>query len=81
MILIACPACARQYDVTGVPVGNRVRCACDAILHVGTGGSLAVRALHCSHCGDELQPRELKVRPGPGANEAQRAEPLLPAPR
>jgi len=35
--------------------------------------------LHCAHCGEKLDPRELRVRPGPGANDAQRAEPLLPA--
>ena len=34
--------------------------------------------LHCSHCGEVIAPRELKVRPGPGADERQRAEPLLP---
>ena len=62
MILIACPACARQYDVTGVPVGNRVRCACDAILHAGTGGSLEVRALHCSHCAGDVLAEEQNCR-------------------
>jgi len=35
--------------------------------------------LHCAHCGERLQASELKVRPGPGADPAQRAEPLLPA--
>ena len=30
------------------------------------------------HCGDVLDPRALKVRPGPGASAAQLAEPLLP---
>jgi DNA-binding HxlR family transcriptional regulator len=34
--------------------------------------------LHCSHCGEPIAPRELKVRPGPGADERQRAEALLP---
>jgi DNA-binding HxlR family transcriptional regulator len=34
--------------------------------------------LHCAQCGDVISPRELKVRPGPGANERQLAEPLLP---
>jgi DNA-binding HxlR family transcriptional regulator len=24
-------------------------------------------ALHCSHCGQPIEPRELRVRPGPGA--------------
>jgi hypothetical protein len=35
--------------------------------------------LHCSHCGEELKTREMRIRPGPGASERQRAEPLLPA--
>jgi DNA-binding HxlR family transcriptional regulator len=35
--------------------------------------------LHCSHCGEAIVARDLKVRPGPGADPAQRAEPLLPA--
>ena len=34
--------------------------------------------LHCAHCGEAVQPADLQVRPGPGADEAQRAEPLLP---
>jgi DNA-binding HxlR family transcriptional regulator len=32
----------------------------------------------CSHCGERIGPGELKVRPGPGANARQLAEPLLP---
>jgi DNA-binding HxlR family transcriptional regulator len=34
--------------------------------------------LTCSHCGDAIDPRELKMRPGPGADERQSREPLLP---
>ena len=34
--------------------------------------------LHCSHCGERITARELKVRPGPAADERQLAEPLLP---
>jgi DNA-binding HxlR family transcriptional regulator len=34
--------------------------------------------LHCSHCGESLRAGDLQVRPGPGANPAQLAEPLLP---
>ena len=37
--------------------------------------------LACGHCGETIEPGELRVRPGPGANARQRAEPLLPAPR
>jgi DNA-binding HxlR family transcriptional regulator len=35
--------------------------------------------LHCSHCGQPIESHELRVRPGPGADERQRSEPLLPA--
>ncbi|MCA1682398.1 MAG: helix-turn-helix transcriptional regulator [Actinobacteria bacterium] len=35
--------------------------------------------LHCGHCGRPITPDELQVRPGPGADARQRAEPLLPA--
>jgi DNA-binding HxlR family transcriptional regulator len=35
--------------------------------------------LTCSHCERPIEPSELRVRPGPGATRAQRAEPLLPA--
>jgi len=35
--------------------------------------------LVCSHCGEAIGPRELRVRPGPGANAKQRAAVLLPA--
>ena len=32
----------------------------------------------CSHCGEELDPREIRTGPGPGANEEQRAAGFLP---
>jgi DNA-binding HxlR family transcriptional regulator len=35
--------------------------------------------LRCGRCGGKLMPRELQVRPGPGADAVQRGEPLLPA--
>jgi DNA-binding HxlR family transcriptional regulator len=35
--------------------------------------------LRCAHCGEPLAPDALRVRPGPGADATQRAEPLLPA--
>jgi DNA-binding HxlR family transcriptional regulator len=36
--------------------------------------------LHCSHCGERIETGELRVRPGPGADDRQRADPLLPTP-
>jgi len=41
-------------------------------------GHDASPALHCVHCEQEVGPGELRVRPGDGANERQRSEPLLP---
>jgi len=35
--------------------------------------------LQCAHCEEEIRPGELRVRPGPGATEDQRGEPMLPA--
>jgi DNA-binding HxlR family transcriptional regulator len=35
-------------------------------------------SLQCTHCEQEIRPGELRVRPGAGANERQRGEPLLP---
>lgn len=49
-------------------------------VHLACGHAADAR-LHCSHCGEEIRPGDTHVRPGPGANARQRAEPLLPAPR
>jgi DNA-binding HxlR family transcriptional regulator len=50
-------------------------------IHVHTAcGHDAHPKLVCSHCNETIQPARLKVRPGPGADAQQRAEPLLPAP-
>ena len=50
-------------------------------VHVHTAcGHDAHPKLVCSHCDEPIRARELRVRPGPGANAEQRAEPLLPAP-
>ena len=41
-------------------------------------GHDAAPELHCAHCAQAIRAGELRVRPGEGANERQRAEPLLP---
>src|SRR5690606_8096013 len=46
-----------------------------------TCGHDADPQLVCSHCGEPIDPRDVRMRPGPGADEQQRAEPLLPAGR
>ena len=67
-VLIACPRCKRQYDVTGFPTGTRVRCECSDLLsaeprrpHVPKpmkcgrcGGALRVDASKCDYCDGEI---------------------------
>lgn len=48
------------------------------VVHTACGHD-ADPALICSHCHKPLAAHEVRVRPGPGANETQRSEPLLPA--
>jgi DNA-binding HxlR family transcriptional regulator len=48
------------------------------VVHTACGHD-AEPHLTCSHCNRPIEPTELRVRPGPGATRAQRAEPLLPA--
>ncbi len=50
------------------------------VVHTACGHD-AHPELRCAHCGGVIEPYELAVRPGPGANERQRAELLLPATR
>src|SRR5687768_267395 len=53
-VLQACGRCRRQYDVTGLARGERVRCACSAVLVVDPPRSHAPRALRCTRCGGAL---------------------------
>ena len=51
-------------------------------VHVHTTcGHDAHPELHCAHCGEKIGRGALRVRPGPGADAAQRAEGVLPADR
>jgi Zn-finger nucleic acid-binding protein len=51
MLLLACPSCHRQYDVTAHEPGSRVRCVCEELLDVGWPKQLSGQALACTHCG------------------------------
>jgi len=51
MLLIACPKCARQYDVTGLDPGSQVRCYCEELFVVQWPVKLAAGALTCTNCG------------------------------
>jgi DNA-binding HxlR family transcriptional regulator len=45
------------------------------VQHVHTAcGHIAAPRLHCSHCGEPIARGELRVQPGPGADEQQREE-------
>lgn len=51
MFLLACPACSRQYDVTGLAPRSEIRCRCGIVLEVGFRGPLPVAGLACDRCG------------------------------
>ncbi len=55
MILLACPSCARQYDVTHMEPEDKVRCLCDEIFYVGLHKELAAQAMICSNCGGAVR--------------------------
>ena len=48
------------------------------LVHAACGHD-AHPSLRCAHCDEEIDTRDLRVRPGPGADAEQRTEPLLPA--
>ena len=50
-VLNACPACARQYDVTHLASGEAVRCDCGERFPARRPSPEAVRAVKCSGCG------------------------------
>ena len=47
-------------------------------VHVACGHDAHPRMV-CSHCNETLAAGDLRVRPGPGASERQRAGGVLPA--
>ena len=48
------------------------------LVHAACGHD-AHPSLRCAHCHEELATRDVRVRPGPGADERQRADGVLPA--
>lgn len=53
--LISCPRCRRQYDVTGFPVGTRVRCECADLLTAEARRPRTPKPLKCGRCGGALR--------------------------
>lgn len=74
-MMIACPDCHLQYDVSDHPEGSKVRCRCDTLLTVetptaheprplrcgGCGGPLSSGQRDCSYCGDSVSLDELRL--------------------
>ena len=53
--LDACPACARQYEITHLEPGSPVRCECGEVFSARHRTPRAPRALRCSACGANLR--------------------------
>lgn len=53
-MLIACPDCHRQYDVTSLAIGSKVRCRCGRLSEVPEQKPRKIRMLHCSNCGGKI---------------------------
>jgi Zn-finger nucleic acid-binding protein len=53
-VLNACPKCDRQYDVSHLDVGRRVRCECGERFEVRIEKPRDPRVLKCAHCGGLL---------------------------
>ena len=49
--LLACAACGRQYDVSHLSAGTRIRCECGARPAVTARESRPPRAMNCWNCG------------------------------
>lgn len=49
--LLSCSACDRQYDVGGLPVGDRFHCSCGEVLAVRSVDARDSAVVRCSACG------------------------------
>ena len=50
-LLIACPACRRQYDASDRPIGGRFRCRCGTIVTIARPQGHDATVVRCSSCG------------------------------
>jgi Zn-finger nucleic acid-binding protein len=53
--LAACPACARQFDVSHLQPGAQVRCPCGTLFGARFPQPRSPRHLRCSNCGGALE--------------------------
>lgn len=66
-MILACPGCDSRYDVSGYPVGQRVRCRCGTVTTIARptpqagllacpqcGAGVAPTSHVCEHCSSEL---------------------------
>ncbi|RMG09844.1 MAG: zinc ribbon domain-containing protein [Planctomycetota bacterium] len=54
-MLIACGSCHRQYDVTGIEPGQKIRCHCGAVSEVRQPTAHDAETLHCAACGGDVR--------------------------
>lgn len=54
-MILACPGCDSRYDVSGYPVGQKVRCRCGTVTTVARPSAQAGQ-LACPHCGAGVAP-------------------------
>lgn len=75
--LLGCPVCKRQFDVSALEVGSRLRCRCGTVVEVprivghdaavvrcsGCGGTREKDATSCGYCGSDftLHERDLQT--------------------
>lgn len=59
-ILLACGICGRQYDVSGLPPGARVRCECSILLTIEAHRPRSPKPLKCGRCGGPLRAEATK---------------------
>ena len=55
-MLVACKDCKRQFDVSGMPIGEKVRCHCGSLFTLEDPQPHAARMVHCGSCGGKLTP-------------------------
>ncbi len=50
-LILACPACSRQYDVSSYSPGTRFHCSCGTVVEVGEPQAHDAAVVRCSSCG------------------------------